>query len=200
MEAVIWSTGVMFQILVMGFSTGKADYTCYSSSSSKAKEIRTVYDKNNDIGEFWLRNSSELLPCNFSSISSSSKCSVCLDDSVRPERVLVVTYGLTSSVQLVFEGQRSSIDFNQTECPRPEPMSATEPSITRSAVSKPAGSESSIERGRVGLCISLACFVLVVGGLAYKRLKSRETPVEEPHSVSVGSGPTALLQNGPAAD
>ncbi|MED6275314.1 hypothetical protein CHARACLAT_025307 [Characodon lateralis] len=100
-------------ILITTFNTGKANYTCYSSSSPEAKNIRSVYDDHQSTGDFWYRNGSQLVPCTFSSIYSS-KCSVCLNNSARPETVLVVLCNLTSSVSLVMESPNGHISFSRT--------------------------------------------------------------------------------------
>lgn len=153
-----------FLIVALVFLLGKAQHTCFSSSASQAKSITTVYDDANDNGEFWYRHNAPLVPCNVSVMYSSKSC-VCCNDSVTPQIVLVVLANLTSSVKLVFEGPGGHISFNQTDCPRPEPVGIT----------KPGPNEPNGERGRIGL-ILLAClafllfllFVVVILRAAYR--------------------------------
>ncbi|KAK5619305.1 hypothetical protein CRENBAI_015532 [Crenichthys baileyi] len=185
-------------ILITTFNTGKADYTCYNSSSPEAKRITSVYDDHHSMGAFWYRNGSELVPCTSSSIYSS-KCSVCLNDSARPETVLVVLCNLTSRVNLVMEGPNGHIRFSRTDCPQPETIvrsnseniwifSTRSPGLTTPlGSSKPRG-----VGGRIGLFISLASFVvlllIIIIRLKCKRQNS-QTPDDGPYSVSSGNGP-----------
>ncbi|MEQ2285161.1 hypothetical protein AMECASPLE_029010 [Ameca splendens] len=177
-------------ILITKFSTGKANYTCYSSSSPEAKRISSVYDDHQNTGDFWYRNGSQLVPCTSSSIYSS-KCSVCLNDSARPETVLVVLCNLTSSVNLVMEGPDGHIRFNRIDCPQPKTIevrgsSTVSPGLTtRLGDSKPRG-----VGGRIGLFISLAFVVVLIILIRLKcNCQNSQTPDDGPHSVSSGPGP-----------
>ncbi|XP_014882375.1 uncharacterized protein LOC106943583 isoform X2 [Poecilia latipinna] len=178
MECYAWEMFLSL-ILVTLCTKGKADFTCFSSSSSEAKDITLIYDKHHDTRNLWERNTLELAPCDFSSIFSS-KCSVCLNDSARPETVLLVLWNLTGSEELRMEGVNGKLFFNQ--------IGTTEPvTKQKSGFSTPGGSESNNQRGRIGLYIFLGCFIpllLFLIWLAQKRHKSQKTPADGSSSIS----------------
>lgn len=188
------TTIVMFLHSAAAWILGRAEFTCYRSSSSEAKNIRTVYDYHNPNGDFWYWNNSLLVPCNFSHIySSSSKCSVCIDDSVRPETVIVVFSNLSSSVQPVFEGPETALRFYQSDCPRLPPAGHTTPA----AIAIPAADRPNNDRGRFGLYAALVPFIIIIIiiFIACKRYKSQQAPGDGRCSVPQSES-TAIIMNG----
>ncbi|XP_043985239.1 uncharacterized protein LOC122838566 isoform X2 [Gambusia affinis] len=185
---------VVVLVLVSGLSSSqnlesKVNYSCFSCPFSEAESIDMVYDQNSGRGDFWYRNGSALTSCDFSSIyESKRKCSVCLNNSDGAETVVMVLCNLTSSEELLFEGQYGDISFNKTDCPQPEPIDT----------------ELNNDGGR-GHVIFLGCFIaaviiIIIFIIMWNCHKSQEVlqvSVDGSSCVSFDSGNGSALINTP---